>query len=166
YGHAAADDLRQGGDVGGDAGQALNALRTGAKACHYLVKYQQGAMFGAEFAQAFQEPRDGFDEVHVSGNGFDDDAGDLVAKFVECGFNSVEAVEIQDQGVLDEFAGNAGGSGVAEGKHAGTGLDEKAVGMAVVAAFEFDDLGPAGKAPGQAERGHGSLCARADQRTE
>src|SRR5690606_39760000 len=54
----------------------------------------------------------------------------------------------------------SGGSGVAEGKHAGTGLDEKAVGMAVVAAFEFDDLGPAGKAPGQADGGHGGFCAR------
>lgn len=46
---------------------------------------------------------------------------------------------------------------LAEGQRAGTGFHQQAVGMAVVAAFELDDLVAAGEAARQANRAHGGF---------
>ena len=59
--------------------------------------------------------------------------------------------------------GDAGGAGDAEGGDAGAGFDEQAVGVAVVAALEFDDDFAAGGGAGEANGRHGGLGAGADE---
>ena len=48
---------------------------------------------------------------------------------------------------------------LAEGQRAGTGFHQQTVGMAVIAAFELNDLIAAGEAAGQANRAHGRFGA-------
>ena len=56
---------------------------------------------------------------------------------------------------------HAGRVGDAEGGDAGAGLHQKAIGVAVVAAFELDDEIAAGGGAGDADGAHGGL--RADE---
>ena len=79
------------------------------------------------------------------------------------GFDGGEVVVGQSQGEAGDLFGHAGRAGDAEGGHAGAGFDEKAVGVAVVAALEFDDELAAGGGAGQADGRHGGLSAGADK---
>ena len=74
-----------------------------------------------------------------------------------------EVVVGQREGEAGDLLGDAGGAGNAEGGDAGAGFDEKAVRMAVIAAFEFDDDFAAGGGAGQADGRHGGLGAGADE---
>ena len=65
--------------------------------------------------------------------------------------------------MFGEIGGNACGRRVAEGEQAAAGFDEQAVGMAVVAAFEFDDFVASGEAAREADSGHGRFGAGADE---
>ena len=103
------------------------------------------------------------DQVHVAGDRLDDDAGDVRAVLGEGLAHGVQIVVFQGQRVCDEFGRHAGRAGIAEGQEARAGLDQQAVGMAVVAAFELDDLGASGGAARQADGRHGGLGAGADQ---
>ncbi|CFO07559.1 Uncharacterised protein [Bordetella pertussis] len=161
--HAAADDLGQRGQVRTHAGQALHALRSDAETRHDLVEDQHRAVAGAQFAQAGQEAFGRLDQVHVAGHRLDDHAGDLGAVLAERGVDHGQVVEFQGQGVRDEFRRHAGRAGVAESQQARAGLDQQAVGVAVVAALELDDLVAAGGAARQADGRHGGFGARADQ---
>ena len=53
-----------------------------------------------------------------------------------------------------KLPGYAGTAGYAQGSHAGARLDQEGIGMAVIAAFEFDDLVSARIAPGQTDGAH------------
>ncbi len=72
-------------------------------------------------------------------------------------------VEGDDEGVGRVRLGHAGAIGETEGGLAGTGLGEQAVGVAVIAALELDDLVAAGEGAGQAEGGHCGLSAGVDE---
>src|SRR3546814_5682583 len=85
------------------------------------------------------------DQIHSACDRFYDNAGYVRAVLLERLFYCLESVEVQHQRVLDELGGHAGRCGVAECQHARSGLDQQAVGMAVIAAFELNDLGAAGK---------------------
>ena len=61
--------------------------------------------------------------------------------------------------MLRQIGGNACGAGIAEGEQAGTGFDQQAVGVAVVAAFEFDDFVATRVAARQTDSGHGGFRA-------
>ena len=58
---------------------------------------------------------------------------------------------------------NAGGGRIADGKHARAGLDEKRVGVAVVAALELDDLVAPRIAAGESNGRHAGFRAGADE---
>ncbi len=120
-------------------------------------------MLCAEFAECFEEFRGGADQVHVSGDGFDDDAGDLVAGLGEGVDELLGVVVVEYPGVLGEVGGHAGRGGVAEGEHAAAGFDQQAVGVAVVAAFEFDEQVAPGVAARQADGAHGGFGAGGDE---
>src|SRR5690606_8842506 len=151
YRHTAANDFGQGGEVRLDAGEALYALRADTEAGHDLVENQYRTVACAKFAQAFQESRLRFDEIHVAGNRLNDDAGDLVRVFGESRFHRFQIVEIQHQRVLNELAGHTRRCRIAESQHARSCLDQQAVGVAVVTALELDDSRAPGVAPGQAD---------------
>ena len=67
----------------------------------------------------------------------------------EGGLDGGEIVEGQREGEVDDLLGHAGGAGDAEGRDAGAGFDQQAVGVAVVAALELDDVFAAGEGAGE-----------------
>ncbi|MNZ81428.1 hypothetical protein D3C78_1000940 [compost metagenome] len=119
-------------------------------------------MLVAQGPQAFEETRCRRHAVHVAGHWLDDDAGHVLADFGEHGFYRVDVVERQGQGVFGECRRYTGRARYALGQCAGTGLDQQAVGVTVVAAFELDDAVAAGEATGQANGAHGRFGAGAD----
>src|SRR3546814_9830429 len=104
------------------------------------------------------------DQIHSACDRFYDNAGYVRAVLLERLFYCLESVEVQHQRVLDELGGHAGRCGVAECQHARSGLDQQAVGMAVIAAFELNDLGAAGKPACQPDGRHGGL-GRSEEHT-
>jgi hypothetical protein len=78
-------------------------------------------------------------------------------------FQLRDVVVLEHQRVLHHLGRHAGAGGVAEGRQARAGLDQQRVGVAVVAAFELDDLAAAGGAARQAQRAHAGFGAAADQ---
>ncbi len=81
----------------------------------------------------------------------------------ESGFDGGEIVVRQRESEVGDLFGHAGRAGNAEGGDARAGFDQKAVGVAVIAALEFDDDFAAGGGAGQADGGHGGLSAGADE---
>jgi len=61
------------------------------------------------------------------------------------------------------FSRDTGGAGDAEGGYSAAGFDEHAVGVAVVAALEFDDEVAAGESSCEAYGGHASFGAGGDE---
>ncbi len=162
HGEAAADDLAQGGQVGGDLEPGLGAAEGHAEAGDDLVEDEQGAVLVAESAQAFQEAGLGEHAAHVAGHGLHDDAGHLVAEGFEQVFGRLEVVVRGEEGVADHVAGHPGRPGDGQGGHARAGRGQKTVVVAVVAALELDDLVASGVAAGQAQGAHGGLGAGVD----
>ncbi|MCY1414294.1 hypothetical protein D9M71_297410 [compost metagenome] len=119
-------------------------------------------MLVAEGAQAFEEAGGRWYAVHVAGHRFDDDAGDVLADVCKHLLDGVDVVERQGQGVFGKCCRHARRAWHALGQGTGAGLDQQAVGMAVVAAFELDDAVAAGETTGQADGAHGGFGARAD----
>ena len=103
------------------------------------------------------------DQVHVAGEGLDDDRRNAVALGTEGFFELLGVVVVEHQGVLGEVLGHAAGGRVAEGQQTRAGLDQQAVGVAVVAAFKLDDGVAAGEATRQADGAHRRFGAGADQ---
>ena len=122
-----------------------------AKAGHHLVEHQQRAVLRAQLAAALHEGHAGAHEVHVAGDRLDHQAGELVAVQREGFFELRHVVVFEHQRVLHHLGRHAGAGRVAEGGQARAGLDQQRVGMAVVAAFELDDLAAAGGAARQAD---------------
>mmetsp|Transcript_9625 Transcript_9625/g.22391 ORF Transcript_9625/g.22391 Transcript_9625/m.22391 type:complete len:286 (+) Transcript_9625:1897-2754(+) len=166
--HAAADDLAKDGDVRREAGDQRGVMALGrgqadAEAGHHLVQHQQRAMLCAQPAQGRHEGHGGAHEVHVAGDGLDDDAGQLLAMLGESGLQLLDVVVFEDDRVGRRAGRDAGAGRVAEGGQARASFHEQRVGVAVVAALELDELGPAGGAAGQADGAHRRFGARADE---
>ena len=71
----------------------LGSLQPEAKAGHDLVEHEQRAVIVAKLTQALEEPRSGKNAAHVAGDRLDDDAGDVVAPFLEGGARGGQIVE-------------------------------------------------------------------------
>jgi len=99
------------------------------------------------------------DQVHVAGEGLDDDAGDFAADPGEGALQSGDVVVVEHDGLCRHFGRYAGRGRVAEGECAGAGLHQQEVGMAVVAAFELDEFAAPGETARQTDRAHGRLGA-------
>ena len=159
HGHPAADDFAHRGHVGRDAVQRLRAAQRHAEACHHLVVNQHCAVLCGGLAQGSDEFGAGAHQVHIARDGFQNHAGNLAGEFVKGLFQRGNVVIRQDDGVLRQIGGNACGAGIAEGEQAGTGFDQQAVGVAVVAALEFDDFVSPRVAARQTDGGHGGFRA-------
>ena len=132
-----------------------------AETGHDLVEDQDRAMRIAELAQPLQKTGLGCDQVHVTGDRLDDDAGNFIRLVVECRLDLIEIVVRQHQCLAGNRCRHAGRRWLTESKRARACLNQHAVAVAVVAAFEFDDFGTTGVATRQPQRGHGRLGARA-----
>ncbi|KAF1852355.1 hypothetical protein Lal_00037083 [Lupinus albus] len=160
---AAADHLAQRRQVGNDAVQFLGAATCHAEARHHFIEDQDGAVFGTQAAHGAQEFIRSTHQVHVARHRFHDHAGNLVAGILEGLFQLGGVVVVQHQGVLGEVFRHPGRGRIAEGQQAAAGLHQQGIGVAVVAAFELDDLVAPGGATGQAQRAHGGFGAGGDQ---
>src|SRR5690606_28686056 len=85
------------------------------------------------------------------------------AEFLEGSFNCIQFVVVEYDGVLGEFGGYACRGWVAECQQARACLDQQDIGVAVVAAFERDDLRASGCGASQADGCHGGFGAGADE---
>ena len=139
--------------------QRLRAAQRHAEAGHHLVVNQHCAVLRGGLAQGLDEFGAGTHQVHIAGNGFQNHTGNLAGEFVKGLFQCVNVVIRQDDGVLRQIGGNACGTWVAESEQAGTGFHQQAVGVAVIAAFEFDDFVAPRVAARQTDGGHGSFRA-------
>ncbi len=120
-------------------------------------------MLGADFAQRLEKTGFGCDQVHVADHWLDDDGGDGVTHLGKHLLDAFDVVVLQHQCVRGEFSRYASRVRVAEREHAGAGLHQQAVAMAVIAALELDDARAAGEAARQADGTHGRLGATAGQ---
>lgn len=166
--HAAADDLAQAGEVGGDAVERLSATQPHAEAAHHFVENQHRAVRGAQLAQRLQEVARAAHEIHVAGDRLDDHRGDFAALTGKELAQLLDIVVLQHERVARDFGRHAGrrrciARRIRKREQAGAGLHEQAVGMAVVAAFELHDLVAACEAARETQRAHGRLGARGHQ---
>ena len=119
-------------------------------------------MLAGDPGKARVEALAGGDHAHVGGRGFGDDGGDAVTVLGEGGFDGVEVVVGQHEGLGGGGGGDAGRAGQREGRQARARGGEEAVEVAVVAAGELDDEVPSGEAAGQPDGGHGGFGAGRD----
>ncbi len=146
-----------------DAVQRLRAAQGHAQAAHDFIENEQGAVLRAQFAHRLQEFRRRFHQVHIACHRFDDDAGDVRAEAVEGVLQLFHVVIVEHQGVFHEVFRHAGRRRVAEGEQAAARFHQQRIGVAVVAAFELDDLVASRGAARQAQGAHGRFRARRDQ---
>ena len=106
--HAAADDLAQRGEIRLDAEQGLCAALGDTKPGHDFVEYQNGTAVAASISQRLEETGGGRNHVHIAGNGFDDDAGNIGPELVECLFDGIGVVVRQRNRMSGEFGGHTG----------------------------------------------------------
>ena len=85
--HAAADDLAERRQVRSHAVVGLGAAEGDAETGHHFVEDQHHAIRVTQGAQAFEEAWCRGNAVHVAGDRLDDDAGDLLAFFLQRGFD-------------------------------------------------------------------------------
>ena len=166
--HATTDDFAQHRDIwfkprDGLGIHTLCAAQGHATTRHDFIEHQQRTMLCAEFAASLHERHAGTHEVHVASDGFDHQAGQLFAMQCKRFFQLGDVVVFEYQGVLHDFRWDTGTGGVAKSGQTRTCFHQQGVGMAVVAAFKFDDLAAACGTPCQAQCTHAGLGARADQ---
>ncbi len=116
-----------------------------------------------EVAQRLEEARLRRDHAHVGGDGLDDDGGDFPAMRFEQFFNRSSIVVGSVERQLGERLRHAGARSDSQRGEARARLREKAVGVAVVAAFEFYDEVAAGGGAREPHGAHGGFGARTDE---
>ena len=142
----------------------LRAAARDAEAGHHLVEDQDSAPCLVQCgAQALEVAGRGNDEAHVAGDRLDDDGGDVARRRARAR-PPARSLYGDDERVARGALGHAGRARDAERRGAGAGGDEQAVGVAVVAAVELDDLVAAGEAAREAQRAHRRLGAGATRR--
>ena len=133
---------------------ALGAVQGRAEAAHDFVEDEDCAVFLRFIAQELQVAVCRQDQAHIAGNGFDDDGGNVVAAAVHEFPEGVGIVIGDGQRVFGRAGCDARAVRLTEGSGAGTGLDQQAVAVAVIAADEFHDFIAARIAPGDADGAH------------
>ena len=161
-GHAAADDLAEGENIGNPAavlggGVAPVTGRGDAETGQHLVKDDERAVGVGNLVQAAVEAGFGGDHAHVAGGRLGDDGGNLTLVGFEGLAHGVQVVIGQNNGLGGGRGSHASRTRQRQGCHARTGLGEQRIHVAVVAASKLNDLVAAGHTAGQANRGHGRL---------
>ena len=108
-------------------------------------------------AESFQEAFYRRYAAHISGHRFYDDSGDVITLVIHDFPEGFDVIVRSYQSVLGSTFGDAGTIGAAEGRGAGACFDQEAIAMAVVAAFEFQNLISTGIATSSAEGAHGGF---------
>jgi hypothetical protein len=117
----------------------------------------------AQLARGAQELGTAPHQVHVAGDRFHDDRGNLRPVLAERVLQLLAVVVTEHHRLAGNVGRHAGRTGVTERERAGAGLDQQTVGVPVVAAFEFDDPVPPGGPARQPDGAHGGLRAGRDQ---
>ena len=94
------------------------------KACHHFIEDENRTVLGAELAHAFKIARLGQDAVHVAGNRFGNDAGNLLAVRFKRFFQRVQVVKRQCNRVLRQDFRYAWRAGYAKGQCPGTRFNQ------------------------------------------
>lgn len=85
-----------------------------SKAGYDFIKDEHGFVFGAERSEGFEKLGAGRDNTHITGDGFDDDGGDLTVVFFECRFEFYAVVVGQGDCMFCEIFGDTRAGGYAE----------------------------------------------------
>ncbi len=118
----------------------------------------------AEFAQRLQERGLRRDEIHVAGDRLDDHRRDLVALLPSNARSSAMiVVVVEHERVHRRLGRHARRARLAERERARSRFHEQRIGVAVIAAFELDDLRAAGEAAREPDRAHRRFGARAHE---
>ena len=160
---SAAHHFSEGEQVGGDRIYPVPAASAHPEARHDLVDDQQRAVLRGDRAQGRVVAGGGRDNTHVAGAGLGDHRGDLVTDTVERLPHGVDVVVGQYNRVGRGRAGDTGRGRQAQRRHPRARVGQQRVDVTVVAAGEFDDLGPPGEAAGQPDRAHRGLGAGVHQ---
>ncbi len=162
-GKAAADDFAQRHEVGIERIKLARAAECDTETGHDFVDDEQRALICGEGAQTGEIARGRRNAAGIADDGLDDDGGNLAGMRGKSGFNGAQIVVGQSEGKVCDLVRHACRSRNAKCRDAGAGFDQKAVGVAVIAALEFDDELAAGGGAGQADSGHRRLSAGADE---
>ena len=162
-GEATADDLAEDREVGRHPVALLRAAPGDPEPRHHLVEHEERARRVGEHPQRLEEPRRGRDAAHVPGDRLDEDGREPLAVARARRRDAVDVVEPADDRVGGDARGDTRRRGDAERHHAGPGAREQRVDVAVVAARELDHAVAARHGPGQPQRAHRRLRARADE---
>ncbi len=119
-------------------------------------------MGGAEFAQQFQKTGPRQVKPGVGGNRFDDHRGDVFSFGLKKSAQRFGVVEGEGHGQLREHTGNPGTVRLSMGERSASRLYQQRIDMAVIAAFEFENLLPSRETACQADGRHGGLRAAVD----
>ena len=111
-----------------------------AKSGHHFVEDQYRAVTIAQRTKTLEKTRRRHHQIHVAGDWLDDHAGDVVSVRRECRIERREIVVGHHDRFVRDRARHTRRGGLAERQRARPGLDEKAIPMAVIAAFELHDL--------------------------
>ena len=115
-----------------------------------------------QFAQAGEKAWRGRDDAVVRSDRFDDNGGDGIRVRREDRLDRGEVVVFGHERMPSDVGRHAGRIGLAVGERAGPCLHQHAVGMAVVAAGELDDVVAPREAASRADRAHDRLGAGRD----
>src|SRR3984957_20058003 len=163
HGQPAADNFPQRGEIRADAVEFLCTAVTDAKAGDHFVENQQRAIALGDFAQAFEKAERGRRNAHVRGHRFDNHRRDFSRVLLEDFLDGVGVVIRRVQRQFRQRFGHARARRDAECREARAGFDQKAVGMPVVTAFEFQQQVTLGEPARRAHRAHGGFGAGADK---
>src|SRR5690349_11610935 len=111
HGHAAAERLGQGDQVGLDALGPRDATGADGEAGLDLVEGEQGPVFVEQFPECGEVAGPGLDDPGVHHHRLEDHAGDLVFMLLEQAGHAVQVVEGGDQGQVGDGLRDAGGGG-------------------------------------------------------
>src|SRR5215472_1953664 len=137
--NATTDNLAERGEVCLDFEELLSGAVVEAEASNDLVGDEKRAVLAGNVAKTGEEAFGRNDDAHIGCDRLNDNGGDFVfvlrEQMLDCGEVIVWSVE----GELGESLGHTWTFGDSERGEAGTGLREEAVGMTVIAAFEFEE---------------------------
>src|SRR5690242_11886414 len=164
HGHAAAERLGQGDQVGLDALGPRDAAGADGEAGLDLVEGEQGAVAMEQFLELREVARLRLDDAGVHHHRLQDQAGDLAFVLLQQAGDAVEVVERGDQGQVGDGLRDPGGGGGtarllprARFFFPGGDRDLHRVVVAVVAALDLDDQVPAGDRAHQVDGVHGGF---------
>ena len=160
---AAADDLAQARQIGRDAVELLGAAVGNPEPGDDLVEDQQRAVGVGHPPQRWEKLRRWRNDTHVGRDRLDDDGRHFVPVGLQQRLDRLHVVVAGHQRQVSVSRWHARAVGHAEGEAAGPGPDQEAVGMAVVAALELDDLVTARERASDSNGAHAGLGAGAHE---